>query len=376
MAAGSMPGVGAEIEILLDEQQESQSSAGRLGWQEVGMEPVRQIVQENPELAGTIKELMEGALAWSTMQSYQGAITRYQEFCESAGYDRADITEKSVLHYVTHLRHQKASLATLCQVKPALTLLLELYTGGTAPLTPRVNRWLAAAKRLAAENREPVKKAAELPFEVLEKMVKKVISPHWDQPEKVSAMDFRCIVKSVVIYYTFCRFSDYKQLQARHVEVQGEDLVITFPKSKNDQFHRGQSTVLKANGSDMCPVRLLRLYFHRFGLKFGEPHGDVTYLHCMFRKSGGRHHPDRKPVGGASLARENLHDLLRRMGQDPSRITDKSIKMLGVTKTIEAGASTREVAHQGRWRTEDMPLHYKHNSLEYKKYIAGKVPHQ
>ncbi len=48
-----------------------------------------------------------------------------------------------------------------------------------------------------AENREPVKKAAELPFEVLEKMVRKVISPHLDQPEKVSAVDFRCIVKSV-----------------------------------------------------------------------------------------------------------------------------------------------------------------------------------
>jgi hypothetical protein len=267
-------------------------------------------------------------------------------------------------------------LSTLCQVKPALTLLLELYTGGTAPLTARVDRWLAAAKRLAAENREPVKKAAELPFEVLEKMVKKVISPYLDQPEKVSAVDFRCIVKSVVIYYTFCRFSDYKQLQARHVEVQGEDLAITFPKSKNDQFHHGQSTVLKANGSDMCPVRLLRLYFHRFGLKFGEAHGDVTHLHCMFRKSGGRHYPDKKHAGGASLVRENLHDLLSRMGQDPSRITDKSIKMLGVTKTIEAGASTREVAHQGRWRTEDMPLRYKHNSLEYKKYIAGKVPHQ
>jgi hypothetical protein len=96
----------------------------------------------------------------------------------------------------------------------------------------------------------------------------------------------------------------------------------------------------------------------------------------MFRKSGSRHYADRKHTGGASLARENLHDLQRRVGQDPTRITDKSIKMLGVTKTIEAGASTREVAHQWRRRTEDMPLCYKHNSLEYKKLIAGKVSHQ
>jgi hypothetical protein len=206
---------------------------------------------------------------------------------------------------------------------------------------------------------------AELPFEVLEKMVRKVISPHLDQPEKVSAVDFRCIVKSAVIYYTSCRFADSKHLQARHVEVRGEDLVVTFPRSKNHQSHQGQCTVLKANGSDLCPVRLLKLYFNRFGLKFGAAAGDVTHLHCMFCKSGGRHYEDRKHAEVASLARENLHNLLRKVGQDPTRITDKRIKMLGVngvTRTIEAGASKREVAHQGRWRTEDTPLRYKHNS--------------
>jgi site-specific recombinase XerD len=55
---------------------------------------------------------MEGALARSTMNTYQGAVTRYQEFCESAGYDGSDIPEESVLHYITYLGHQRAGLAS------------------------------------------------------------------------------------------------------------------------------------------------------------------------------------------------------------------------------------------------------------------------
>jgi hypothetical protein len=111
MTSGHTPDVGAELEINLEGQHEPIGGSGRLGWQEAGMEPVREIVQENPELAEAVKELMEGALARSTMNTYQGTVTRYQEFCESAGYDRSDIPEKSVLHYITYLGHQRAGLA-------------------------------------------------------------------------------------------------------------------------------------------------------------------------------------------------------------------------------------------------------------------------
>jgi hypothetical protein len=48
--------------------------------------------------------------------------------------------------------------------------------------------------------------------------------------------------------------------------------------------------------------------------------------------------------------------------------------MRGVTKMLEAGATSRETAQLGRWISVEMQLRYKYNSLEYKKHIAGKVP--
>ena len=73
-------------------------------------------------------------------------------------------------------------------------------------------------------------------------------------------------------------------------------------------------------------------------------------------------------------AREGLRDLLRETGQAGRGITDKSFKMLGVTRMMEAGATADEAAIHGRWKTASMPLRYKHNSDEYKQGLAGKIP--
>ena len=118
-----------EIVIQADLQGAAAQGGERIGWEEPGMRPVANIVRQNPQLADSVKEIMEGALAFSTMKTYQRAVTRYQNFCEIFGYDRSDITEQSILHYVSYLRQQRVTNSVLNQVKPALTLLLELYTG-------------------------------------------------------------------------------------------------------------------------------------------------------------------------------------------------------------------------------------------------------
>jgi hypothetical protein len=44
------------------------------------------------------------------------------------------------------------------------------------------------------------------------------------------------------------------------------------------------------------------------------------------------------------------------MNGDGTGATELSFKMLGVTGSLQAGASVKEVAHLGRWRTTEMPL--------------------
>ena len=62
------------------------------------------------------------------------------------------------------------------------------------------------------------------------------------------------------------------------------------------------------------------------------------------------------------------------MGVSTAAYTDKSVKMAGVTAAFEAGASPDDVMHAGRWRSAEIPLRYKHNSVQFKRSVAAKIP--
>ena len=83
---------------------------------------------------------------------------------------------------------------------------------------------------------------------------------------------------------------------------------------------------------------------------------------------------DGKFQASMSVAREELQAIMAAIGRDGSTVTDKSFKMLGVTRTLEGGAKVEDVSLHGGWATLTMPLTYKHNSHEFKKFTAGQIP--
>ncbi len=250
-----------------------------------------------------------------------------------------------------------------------------MYMGKSTAFTARADRMMEGAKRIAVERREPVKKAAEVTLDLLKRAVERYITPHSENIHKADVYKLRTIYRLVVEYFTFCRFSDFNKLQARHISRVGNNVEIIFPSSKNDQMHEGQKTVMAANRSTFCPVKLSVLYYKRFNFKMGMENGDNSFLHARIRKRGGTHIADGRVAASSSRAREELQHLLKDMGEDGQGVTDKSFKMLGVTRTLEAGTTAEEVTIHGRWRSLDMPLRYKHNSQEFKVKTAAKIPH-
>jgi hypothetical protein len=336
---------------------------------------VARVLQRAPDLGGSLKELQMNVLAKGRMTNYTAGQRRFREFCRKEGYEADRMMEVMLIHYIGELNSKKTSYATLCQTKAALVLEEEMKTGTSVAFTGRVDRYLDAAKRLAAQRREPVKKATEVTLEQLKEMVAKHITPHRRDIFKVNPFMFRTIYRLVIEYFTFCRLSDYRKLQARHFRKVGLNMEVTFPSSKNDQLHQGQVTALAANGTELCPVRMTALYFGRFGLRFGQESGDQTYLHFRIRKENGTWKADGRVPASVPKAREELQKVLSDMGMNKIGVTDKSFKMLGVTSMLERGAQSEEVALHGRWRSVDMPLRYKHNSGQFKVKTAEKVPY-
>ncbi len=345
-----------------------------LGLSRQGIETVDDLLTRHPELQRSIEEMSAGPLADGTMKNYKGMLKKLQEFCRDKKYDYNKLTEATILHFLAELNDKGARYAALNQVKPAIVLLLEMQTGSASAFTKRADRWLEAAKRKASKKRQPTRKAGEVTLGMLKAMVDKYITPFKDNIGAADIFKLRAVTKMVVEYFTFCRFADYKELQAKHFEEIGVDLLVTFPSSKNDQYHNGQSTLLKRNGSDLCPVRIVKIYFKRLGFKFGSQGGDTSYLHCVIRKRAGSRYADGRQAASQATSREEMTATLLDMGFNPVRITDKSFKMLGVTEALRAGMTLEQVAQHGRWRTTEMPLRYKHNSMDYKADLASRIP--
>ena len=75
-----------------------------------------------------------------------------------------------------------------------------------------------------------------------------------------------------------------------------------------------------------------------------------------------------------STGTRDIRRMLASAGIFVDKASDKSFKMLGVTKTLESGTALENVRDQGRWKSLSMPLHYKANSIQYKKSVASAVP--
>ena len=67
-------------------------------------------------------------------------------------------------------------------------------------------------------------------------------------------------------------------------QIMGHVSQSTFQGQKNDQYHQGNMAVLDSNDSPYCPVLLTRLYFNRFGLKFGNSDvQDINFVNFKVR---------------------------------------------------------------------------------------------
>jgi hypothetical protein len=258
------------------------------------------------------------------------------------------------MQFILHHDHRRSGSAFLATIKPALSL-LAASSGAAFSLSAATDLMLAGAKRRARAAAGPVRTAPSLLPEDLSAVLQKVF-PVNDLVGLAEPIHLRTAFRLLVEYHTLCRLACFRQLRARHFELVGTDILITFPSAKNDQLHRGQSSCLVASASHFCPVRITRLFFQRFGLSFGAAADDQTFVNFQLRRTNTGVVPIRHKSVSASQATADLRRLLASSGVACPAATDKSVKMSGVTAAFAAGASTEDVMHVGRWRTPHIPL--------------------
>ena len=228
--------------------------------------------------------------------------------------------------------------------------------------------------RVLATKRKPVRKAHVFSVGVLNKLIEKLVNPHAADPWKINPSDFRGIVRVTVYYYTFCRYADFNILTDKDVQDCGDHLKIYFKTSKNDQWYNGSLSVIAAQDSDTCPVKLIRLYFSRFGLVFASELSTGTYLNFRLQRSAGSW----KALQGSRLsltsATEKMRTTLAKVTPDAAKFTEKSFKVTGVTSLLDSSESLENVMLAGRWHGLLTPQHYRDTSVHFRLSITKRIP--
>ena len=68
--------------------------------------------------------------------------------------------------------------------------------------------------------------------------------PHADKPDRIDAFHFRSLVRAAVIYFSLCRFDDFKRLTDKEVTDEDSYIKLVFTHSKNDQFRDNSISVI------------------------------------------------------------------------------------------------------------------------------------
>ena len=369
-----VPEVAAEVEIAMEPAPElAVPGPHPYGVAVTGNANLVSALDRDPSLQGPALRCLLAAKAPGTVRGYASALKFFRRFCQERSLPYEHLTTDMVLQYVLHLDQSGASLATLAKVKPAIDFLTQSLDQPSV-FTDSVDLLLKGAENRALRRRGPVKKAPSVSAAALASLLTAVYLPFLGDPRLLDAVRFRTIFRVVVIYHTLCRLSCFQRLRAKHFELVDGDILVTFPAAKNDQLHRGNQSCLRKVDSPVCPVALAHAFFQRFGLRFGGAAGDSSFVNFQLRRERGQTLPVFSRTLSYSAATSDLRSLLLHAGLNPDVVTDKSIKMAGVTAAFSAGATAEDLMHAGRWRTPTIALHYKHNSVSFKREVAAKIP--
>ena len=198
---------------------------------------LNKILTTDSSLAESVAGLMSQVKSSGTMDNYSRLTAKFEQF------ESPDFSEKAILHFVIQSVKDKVSFVTIGHIMPVLTLLEKLSGRQLTSFTEMVDVFLTAAKRRAATVKSAVKKVGILPSNIIS-----VLSHKYFMGEKSGdPVMLQTFVRSVVVYFTFCRFNCYSKLRAMDLGDNGNTITVRFPSAKNDQYHNGQEYCIVEN---------------------------------------------------------------------------------------------------------------------------------
>ena len=216
-----------------------------------------------------MKRNLEAALAQGTKKIYERWWRRFCDFCEVRGEVAVQAGPDLVGRFLSVQGEASAGLGGVDQARAAIRLNILLAKPGQSSPTdsPLVQGVIKGMKRRFFK---PVSKKAPLSREDLRRLLEEIVGTREDQD--IAFKDWRLAAQVSLMFLTFSRFEEAKELTVGQIMEKGQDLVVTFAKGKQYQFGESRTSVMAGNSSRnvrLDPVGVVKLYMRKLKEKGG-----------------------------------------------------------------------------------------------------------
>ena len=183
-----------------------------------------------------------------------------------------------------------------------------------------------------------------------------------------SLKDTRDFLYILLSFTGFLRFDEASRVRRSDVKLHEDFLSVKIPKSKTDQFCKGEDILIARSSTDLCTLTWMVRYLVRGDI----PNSDSRYIfRAVFKsaKSGstGLRASD-KPLSYSYLA-QMFKDRLTSNGYQAEKITLHSLRAGGVTRAMNEGVAYDRCKTHGRWKSDAVDS-YVTESLENKLTVS------
>jgi hypothetical protein len=197
-------------------------------------------------------------------------------------------------------------------------------------------------------------------------LLKKIIQSF---PKALCLIDYQLYFYIVIAFFGFLRFDDVKRLQLKHFTKQGnagQNLTITIPSSKADQFKAGSEVYISCLPNDLvlCPVKVSFMYFEFLKCLGSTKSSPVLPASCTRID---------KVISASTLTRR-LRLALVGLVPNANTFTLHSFRSGGATAAANAKVPKALIASHGRWKSDAVNCYIRQNDeskLSVSKAIAS-----
>ena len=234
-------------------------------------------------VVSVMEDNVEHALSVNSTSQYGYWWNRFDKFCVKFNRQKQPFNAITAAGFLTWLAEESQGLGGVDQARSALRHFHYLeYPDITSPTEGmRVDMVVRGIKR---KYKKPVQKKKPLSTNDFQKLLVAIVDGCSFDDMKL--VDLRFAAQLSLLFCTFSRYEESAALEIMHLEEDGDDLVVLFPKGKQYQFGEArESVILSQPHLEFNPVEILRQYLGRIKT-FSNVKWLFPALKCRGKKVG------------------------------------------------------------------------------------------